>query len=136
MIQGGGETVLLVEDNQDTREALVAGLKQLNYRVLVAKNGREALSLFAQHESEIALVLSDLVMPVMGGKALAYALRERGIDAPVVILSGNLLEDEEDELRAAGVCDWLNKPPTLQQLAGVLATAAGRQGCQSEREGS
>jgi hypothetical protein len=82
---GQGETILVVEDNPVVRKALVEGLTSLNYRVVEARDGQEALALLtppagepAGDESGIALILSDLVMPRLGGQALLLALRQRG----------------------------------------------------------
>jgi signal transduction histidine kinase len=64
--QGHGEVVLVVEDDPTLRAALVAGLEQLNYRTLQVGNGEHALALLAQPDQDIALVLSDVVMPGIG----------------------------------------------------------------------
>lgn len=61
--RGHGEMILIVEDNEATRLAIVESLLWLNYRTLEAENGRVALEVFQQHEDEVALVLSDMVMP-------------------------------------------------------------------------
>jgi CheY-like chemotaxis protein len=100
--QGNGETILIVEDNSRVRDTLANCLDMLNYRVLTAANGREALSLLARHsrnslpdsEQEIALVLSDLVMPEMGGVALARVLQQQYPSIRMAVLTGRLEEKE------------------------------------------
>lgn len=120
--QGQGEVFLLVEDNAALREALADSLELLNYRVLQAANGREALAIMEQHADEIALVLTDVVMPEMGGQALFRALRQRGLTLPVVMLTGHHpMENELEALRAQGLAGWLFKPPDMAQLAELLA---------------
>jgi CheY-like chemotaxis protein len=120
LVKGQGETVLVVEDSRSVRRALVESLKMLNYQVLEAANGREALVLLEQHD-EMALVLSDVVMPRMGGIALLHSMRERGLAVRVVMLTGHLLKRKElENLRAQGMTDWLLKPPSLEQLAQVV----------------
>jgi CheY-like chemotaxis protein len=127
--QGQGETILVVEDNTDAREALVDSLRVLNYRVLAAANGREALDLFKQHAEKadhtrrIALVVSDVVMPEMGGVALLHALREKNYKGQIIMLTGHPMHDTDDDLRLQGVMEWLQKPVSLEQLADVLARA-------------
>ncbi len=121
--RGRGETILVVEDNDAARNALVESLEQLNYRVIEAANGREALATLEQRGSGIALVLSDVVMPEMGGVALLHALMDREINVSVVLLTGHPLEKEMENLRAQGMADWLSKPPDLQELAGVIDRA-------------
>lgn len=126
---GQGETVLVVEDDKKVRAALAASLAQLNYQVREAANGEEALAVMEEQGEQIALVLSDAVMPVMGGIALFHALRERGWRTPVILLTGHPLGEELEGLRAQGLSAWLQKPPNLEQLAravdGALRDAPG-----------
>ena len=132
LLSGQGQTILVVEDAVDVRQALVDSLEALNYRVLQATNGREALVVLEQHGDEVDLLLSDMVMPVMGGKALLYALREKGLTMPVVMLTGHPLEKEMEDLRAQGMTDWMPKPPELERLAEIVARALDAQ-CQHTR---
>ena len=118
---GEKETILLVEDNQDTRNALLESLSTLNYQVIGAVNGQEALDLYDKHQAQIALVLSDIVMPVMGGRELLNALRQRRADIPVVMMTGHPMGDQLDALMAEGMTDWLLKPLNLDALAQMLA---------------
>ncbi|MFP4394139.1 MAG: PAS domain S-box protein [Anaerolineales bacterium] len=121
MIRGRGETILVVEDEATVRAALAETLEQLGYRVLPAANGQEALNILALHADKIALVLSDFVMPSMGGRALFGAMRQRGYDLPMVLLSGHPLENELREMQEQGLAGWMLKPPHIEQLAKVLA---------------
>jgi two-component system cell cycle sensor histidine kinase/response regulator CckA len=123
---GQGETILVVEDDADVRKALVESLALLNYRALEATNGREALAAMGELGEEIDLVLSDVVMPRMGGVALLHGLRERGWGVPVVMLTGHPLEKEMEDLRARGLLEWLPKPPRLEELAEVIASALNK----------
>ena len=94
-----------------------------NYNTLTAGNGREALAILGRQAGAIALVLSDLLMPEMGGQALFHALRARGLTVPVVMLSGHPMEVELQTLQAQGLAGWLLKPLETQQLAALLAQA-------------
>jgi len=123
LARGREETILVVEDNRATREALVDSLELLDYRGLAAADGREALAVMEQHGDEIALVLSDVVMPRMGGIALLHALRQRGLAVGVVMLTGHPLEERLGELQAQGLADWLPKPPSLERLTETVARA-------------
>jgi signal transduction histidine kinase/ActR/RegA family two-component response regulator len=115
--RGRGETVLVVEDNAKIQEALAAILEMLNYKVMLAPNGREALDILAKHGHEVALVLSDLVMPVMGGKALFYALNKQYPEIKMVMLTGHLMEKELQDMLAEGLNSYLLKPPNMDRLA-------------------
>jgi PAS domain S-box-containing protein len=134
LAQGRGETILVVEDNAILRRTLVDSLTSLNYRVLEAANGHEALEILESHASatpnsgeRIALVLSDVVMPGMGGIALFQALRakERHLPSqtPVILLTGHPMNEELDELHVQGLSAWLTKPPSLAQLAQAISQA-------------
>ena len=116
-----GETLLLVEDNATIRSTLKAALESLNYRVLEAKNGNYARLILAQRADQIALVLSDVVMPDMGGVALFHVLRESYPHIPMILLTGHSLSAEFEGLQALGLRDWLSKPPDLATLALTVA---------------
>ena len=118
--QGQEQMILVVEDDVTTRQALAESLDILNYRVMEAGNGREALALLAQHSNEIDLVLSDAIMPEMGGIALFHALRDRGLAIPFVVITGHAMEKDIENLRTLGLRGWLTKPPNLSQLAETL----------------
>jgi len=120
MTQGRGETLLVVEDEITVRQALVESLASLNYRCLEAANGQAALAMLEQH-TDVALVLSDLIMPEMGGQALFHALKQQGLPLPMVVLSGHPMKTELENLHAQGLAGWLLKPPRMEQLAQLLA---------------
>jgi two-component system cell cycle sensor histidine kinase/response regulator CckA len=124
--RGRGETVLVVEDNQVLQRVLMASIESLNYRVLTADTGQQALAILEEH-AEVALVVSDLVMPEMGGQALFHALRQRGLTVPVVMLSGHPMENELVSLQVQGLAGWLLKPPSIEQLAQLLAQALNQE---------
>ena len=124
--RGGGETILLVEDNQILRLALTDMLESLNYTVVDASNGREALARRTEHGDRIAVVLSDVVMPEMGGIALAHALRMNSFMQPIILMSGHPLDEDTETLQDAGVKTWLSKPCTLEDLAQALSGALNR----------
>ena len=113
--------MLVVEDNAALRAAMIDILEMLNYQALSAADGRAALAVLEQHADEIAVVLSDLVMPEMGGQALFHAMRQRGLTLPVVMLSGHPMEHELEALQAQGLAGWMLKPLDGEQLAQVLA---------------
>jgi len=75
--RGGDETVLVAEDDEALRKLAARILEEAGYTVLLATNGQEALDIFEQHASGIGLLLLDVVMPRMGGKAVYDVLRDR-----------------------------------------------------------
>ncbi len=120
MPQGQGQLILVVEDDMSARQALMESLVLLNYQVMEADNGREALILLERHRDEINLVLSDAIMPELGGVALFHALQERDLGIPFIIITGHTVDDDIENLRAIGLRGWLTKPPDLPKLAQLL----------------
>jgi signal transduction histidine kinase/ActR/RegA family two-component response regulator len=120
---GQGQRVLVVEDDPTIRKALQSSLAVLNYEVMVAANGREALTILATRADEVDLVLSDAVMPEMGGIALFHAMQEQYPTIPVVLLTGHPLSKEMESLQILGLAGWLPKPPDLTSLSYLLAKA-------------
>jgi CheY-like chemotaxis protein len=84
----GGETVLLVEDEDIVRDLIAGVLRRHGHEVVTAPDGQEALEAAAEHEGTIDIVVTDVVMPEMNGGQLAEALSERGYDVPVLFISG------------------------------------------------
>jgi CheY-like chemotaxis protein len=87
-IARGHETILVVEDEVDVRELACEFLRVTGYSVLQARNGVEALEMIRRHPGKIDLVLSDVVMPKMGGTELASRLRSLRSSAKLLLMSG------------------------------------------------
>jgi two-component system cell cycle sensor histidine kinase/response regulator CckA len=117
---GAGQLVLVVEDDETIRQALVESLAMLNYQVLQAENGREAMAQVEQQQDQIAVVISDIIMPEMGGIALFHTLREREFSIPFILITGYVVEKDMENLRALGLRGWLAKPLDLDKLAQLL----------------
>jgi CheY-like chemotaxis protein len=123
MLRGRGEVVLLVEDEPTVLTTGKSMLEHLGYRVLTAVNGQEALTVYAEHQEEIALVLADMIMPEMDGVDLFRALQTQDPDIKVVMMTGYPLQEETLQDLVQGVVDWLLKPLTLPQVAQVMDQA-------------
>jgi two-component system, cell cycle sensor histidine kinase and response regulator CckA len=122
-----GELVMVVEDNEYIRSALCETLEALNYRVLAAADGVEALQLAATHGGEIAAVLSDMVMPHMGGRQLYDELARRLPGVGIVLFSGYPLDDESKALIEGGRVTWLEKPFTRGAVANAIRAVSFKQ---------
>jgi len=113
----GNETILLVEDEAMVRALTRECLRVCGYAVLEAPNGEEALDIFKQHEGRIHLLLTDVVMPLMGGRELAELVTAISADIPVLYISGFT----DHAIVHRGVLDpgteFLEKPFTLNALA-------------------
>jgi len=120
MRSAGDNTILLVEDNEELREITAVGLRSLGYQIIEAANGLEALAILETSAADITLVLSDVVMPEMGGQALFYAMQEKGVNLPLILMTGHPLDNEMEELRERGLAGWIAKPLNLRQLSSIL----------------
>ena len=98
--------------------------------MIEAANGHEALEILERRreggeDNRVPLVLSDVVMPEMGGIALLHNIKQRGLMVRVVLLTGHPLKKELDDLRARGadllLVGWLLEPPRLERLAQMVA---------------
>ncbi len=107
----GGKKILVVEDNEDTREILLYRIKSMgNFEVLLASEGKEALKIAT--ESRPDLIVMDLKMPVMDGWEATRALRRTdwGKDLPVIALTAQAMEGDEEKALNAGCSDYIAKP--------------------------
>jgi two-component system cell cycle sensor histidine kinase/response regulator CckA len=82
------KTILLVEDEPAIRQLLAVALERAGYRVLEARHGREALSIFEQEGDIINLLLTDIRMPYVGGQELIARLRAQRPSLKVLTISG------------------------------------------------
>ena len=119
---GRGETILVVEDEPEMLQVVKVMLESLNYRVHTAANGREAQAVYDSHRDQIALVLTDMMMPEMGGMELFKVLKEKYPGVRVVVMTGYpLKESRESQLLPQGVAGFLEKPLFLEQVAAVIS---------------
>lgn len=112
----GSETILVAEDEEGVRSLTREVLEKYGYTVLEAANGEEALAVAARHQGPLDLLLSDVVMPRMGGPELAQALLQRRPALRVLYMSGYT----EHPMVRRGVVDagvaFLQKPFTPTSL--------------------
>ena len=119
----GEETLLLVEDNPTVLETGQCMLESLGYTVVTATNGEEALHVYKADQDRIALVLTDLTMPKMGGKELYEAIASLNPAARVLLLSGYGAEQEVSALRSLGLQGFVAKPFSLKGLGRAVREA-------------
>jgi two-component system cell cycle sensor histidine kinase/response regulator CckA len=116
----GSETLLLVEDEEGVRDLMREWLTDHGYHVLVASNGTEALALSEQYPDRIDVMVADVVMPQMGGPALAKRLLPLRPDMKVIYVSGYADEGLGDHRMLEATSAFLQKPFTLESLVRKL----------------
>jgi CheY-like chemotaxis protein len=128
--QGMGQSLVVVEDEEVMRAALVDTLTLIHYKVIAFPNGEQTLAYLRQHEAEVDLILSDVVMPEMGGIQLMRTIRKRGWTMPFILMTGHAMEDELERLRDEGLTDYILKPPRVQDLARIISNAMKKDAAQ------
>ncbi len=124
-VRKGSETVLLVEDEEGVRGLVSNMLRTQGYKVHEAEHGLHALEVFAEHASEIQLLLTDVIMPKMSGRELAERLTARSPELKVMYMSGYT----DDIVAREGVVFentvLLHKPFTPEGLSRKLREVLG-----------
>ncbi len=123
---GHGELILVVDDEESIREITRGTLETFGYNVLTASDGTEALALYADKKNEIAVVLTDMVMPFMDGPATIRALQRMNPKVRIIAASGLGTGLRASEGTLEGVSVFLNKPYTAEKLLKTLAEVLRR----------
>jgi PAS domain S-box-containing protein len=105
-----GTIVLLVEDEPQVRGAASRVLRRYGYTVLEAQNGLEGLGLWSERGHEIGLIVSDVVMPQLGGREMVRRLRGEGATVPILFISGYAQGATPERLDDSGRSAFLAKP--------------------------
>jgi CheY-like chemotaxis protein len=122
-LAANGETILLVEDNDNLRDLVRIDLEVRGYTVLTACDGLNALEVEMDHDGPIDLLLSDIVMPTMGGIELAKALEETRPDTKVLLMSGYPSRGEIKQVDLPEGVPLIRKPCPPDQLARAVRDA-------------
>jgi CheY-like chemotaxis protein len=113
-------SVLVVDDDEEWREAITDGLVAEGYVVATAENGREALALLSTLEPDV--IITDLQMPVMDGQHLLAAVEGRGQPIPVIVVTGDRASAAAGT-GLAGAFRVVEKPASLEVLLATVADA-------------
>jgi CheY-like chemotaxis protein len=116
----GTGTILVVDDESLLLTMSETILSEFGYKVLPASNAQKALAILAQPGTAVDLIITDLVMPGMGGRELIGRVREQGLDVPIMCMSGYVVP--EDKQSATG---YLQKPFTSTELLSKVKAALG-----------
>jgi CheY-like chemotaxis protein len=117
--RGHGETILVVDDEPAVRQVARAVLTELNFQVITASSGTEALIQVAEKRSELSAVITDLHMPQMDGLTFVRAMRTLLPTTGIIVASGRVAEHEATEFRMLGA-RLLDKPFTQELLIKAL----------------
>ena len=116
-LAGGSETILLVEDDKKLRLMCASILKELGYTVIEAENGRDALDRAGKCNEEIDLLVTDVVMPRLGGAELAALLKKAQPDLKVLFMSGYTEDSISKQCVLNENINFIQKPVTPKTLS-------------------
>jgi PAS domain S-box-containing protein len=119
--QGMGELILVVDDDVSVVSITKQTLEEFGYRVVTAEDGAQAIGIFSRQHEEIALVLTDMAMPIIDGHALIAALNRIGRDVRVIATTGNPAAASMTKIARSGVSQILVKPYTADHLLRTVA---------------
>jgi PAS domain S-box-containing protein len=108
--RGNGETVLVVDDEASILTITSQTLQSFGYRVITAANGAAAVAAYAKQSGEIAVILTDMMMPIMDGPATIHALLQINPAVRIVAASGLNANGGEAKVASAGIKHFLMKP--------------------------
>ncbi|MDQ6950745.1 MAG: PAS domain S-box protein [Mariprofundales bacterium] len=117
---GDGELILLVDDNANVREVGKNVLESLNYRVLEASDGLEAVKIFTDHQHEIAMIMMDIVMPRLGGVQATERIQRIDPNAKVLFVSGYDRDHALGEEMPSEEYTVLSKPYSIPGLSHMV----------------
>jgi two-component system cell cycle sensor histidine kinase/response regulator CckA len=113
---GGNEVILIVEDEETLRELLKNFLEERGYRVLTAGDGLEGLEIYREHYTDIALVLSDMGLPRLGGWEMFQKMREINPAIAAILASGYFDPRLKMDMLNAGAMDFIQKPYVAEEV--------------------
>ena len=112
----GTETLLVVDDEELILDLLKIALARSGYQVLTSASAQGALTLYEENQQRIALLITDLLMPDADGAELAFQIRQKNPDLPILIATGFLSESEVASLKKAGIQGVVSKPYRTHEL--------------------
>ncbi|MGB2867713.1 MAG: response regulator [Bacteroidota bacterium] len=115
-VTGGGETILLVEDEEVLLDLLQVLLESEGYHTMTAANGEDAVEIYRKEKEKIAIVLSDMGLPKLGGWEVLRVLRDINPAVKVILASGYLDQSLKAEMIKAGAKDFVQKPYIPDQI--------------------
>lgn len=116
-IQKGSETILLVDDEQLIIDVGKALLEKMDYQVIVARNGEEAIQTVRKYGATIDLIILDMIMPGMDGSKVFDSIRDIQSEIPVLLSSGYSLNAQAENIMSKGCSGFIQKPFTISEIS-------------------
>jgi PAS domain S-box-containing protein len=123
--RGQNELVLVVDDEIAIRQVARRALEQFGYRVALAENGADAVAFHARHQQEIAVVITDMTMPIMDGPAIIVALRTINPQVKIISSSGLATNGSVAKAAESGVKHFIPKPYDAESMLNAVRGVLG-----------
>ncbi|MGL1891607.1 MAG: response regulator [Spirochaetaceae bacterium] len=119
-LEGNG-LILVVDDEEIIRTTIKCFFEYMGYKILLAKDGMEAVDIFKKSFSDIDLVLMDMTMPKMNGSEAFYKMRTIDENCKVIIASGYVIDENIEVLLTDGLSSYIQKPYNMSQLSTFIS---------------
>jgi PAS domain S-box-containing protein len=119
-VSTGTETVLLVDDEEAILEVAKEMLEAMGYKVLLARNGKEAVDAYSRFGGDVDLVVLDMVMPDMSGREVYDKLKSMNQDTKVLLSSGYSINGKASEVLQRGCNGFIQKPFDMKEFSGKI----------------
>ena len=124
----GHERILLVEDEESVRAFSARALRATGYEMLEAEGGEEAIEVLEDHDYQVDLIISDVVMPEMDGPTMLKSIRHKMPDLKIIFVSGYAEESVRRDIEDDQSVDFLPKPYSLDQINSKVKEVLSRVG--------
>jgi PAS domain S-box-containing protein len=121
--RGNQSLVLIVEDEASIREINKSSLEAYDYQVITAEDGARAIKIYGEHMSKIAIVVLDMVMPIMDGLSTIRVLKNLNPEVKIIAVSGLASKDTVNEALSLGINSYILKPYTCETLLNAIDQA-------------
>lgn len=122
VIETGHGMILLVDDEEFNRSLGKEILESLGYKVLLATNGQEAITIFEKKHTEISIVILDMIMPIMNGSKAFIKMKEIDENCKVIITSGHIKDENMNDLIDQRLAGFIKKPYTRSEISTLLSS--------------
>ena len=122
------KSILLAEDDENLGNLLHQYLQGKGFSTSLAKNGKEAYSMFAEHKSGFDFIILDVMMPGMDGFTLAKEIREIDKKTPIIFLTAKALKEDKLTGFSIGADDYITKPFSMEELIARIHAIGRRTG--------
>jgi PAS domain S-box-containing protein len=125
-ISGGTETILIIEDEELLKELLKASLVSKGYTILTAGDGVQGVKMYQSHQKEIAVVVSDVGLPLLNGQDVFREIRKINPEAKVILASGFIEPEAKSQMYRAGLKNFIQKPYLQDEVLQKIREAIDR----------